>query len=327
MNTRPSLVALLILCSVMLVACNTTNAPKSSQVSAVQADPASRVANDLTLNIFNAPPRPLKLPLPVAAPAGGWTWPPTSATLIAGKRDAILVDTVATLDDANKLADWIAASGKNLTTIYITHGHIDHYLGTATLLERFPRARVVATEATVRLIKEELASGVQRATYSPFFVDKIGSTIVVPEVLTGNRLLLEGHEILAVTAGQSDVSDSSYVYVPELAAVIVGDIAYNGVHPTLVTSTHQARLDWIKTLTVIQALKPRIVIAAHRNPAAPDDAKVLADTITYLQDADRLLAKNLTAQQFIEQMLAAHPDRLNITTLIFSTAMQGLRQK
>ena len=32
-----------------------------------------------------------------------------------------------TVKQANALADWVAAKDKNLTTIYITHGHGDHW--------------------------------------------------------------------------------------------------------------------------------------------------------------------------------------------------------
>ncbi|MDF9816736.1 hypothetical protein M2266_005967 [Streptomyces sp. SPB162] len=173
-----------------------------------------------TLSIFTVPPRAVNVPLPVPAPEGGWTWPPTAATLIAGERDAILVDTVPTVEDARKLADWVEASGKELTTIYITHGHFDHFLGSSALLDRFPRARVVATEATVRLIQAEAESGHDQRLYGQMFVDKIGSTVVVPEVLTDHRLDLEGHEVIAVATGRSDVDDSSYVYVPSLSAVM-----------------------------------------------------------------------------------------------------------
>jgi hypothetical protein len=49
-------------------------------------------------------------------------WVANSATLIAGKRDAVLVDTFLTIDQGVKLADEIAATGKNLTYTYITHG-------------------------------------------------------------------------------------------------------------------------------------------------------------------------------------------------------------
>jgi glyoxylase-like metal-dependent hydrolase (beta-lactamase superfamily II) len=42
--------------------------------------------------------------------------------------------------DADRLA---AAQGRNLTTIYITHGHGDDFFGAPAVLERFPTARMV----------------------------------------------------------------------------------------------------------------------------------------------------------------------------------------
>jgi len=72
-----------------------------------------------------------------------------ASTLIYGARDSVLVDAFMTVKQANALADWVAARGKNLTTIYITHGHGDHWFGVGTLLERFPNARAVATPNVV----------------------------------------------------------------------------------------------------------------------------------------------------------------------------------
>src|SRR5258708_8269390 len=73
-----------------------------------------------------------------------------ASTLIHGRRDAVLVDAFMTVQQANALADWIAAKGKNLKVIYLTHGHGDHWFGVGTLLERFPRARPVATPNAVK---------------------------------------------------------------------------------------------------------------------------------------------------------------------------------
>ncbi|HLN03613.1 MAG TPA: MBL fold metallo-hydrolase [Bryobacteraceae bacterium] len=50
-------------------------------------------------------------------------WSPISSTLISGERDAVLVDTFITVEQNRTLVEWIAATGKNLTTIYATHGH------------------------------------------------------------------------------------------------------------------------------------------------------------------------------------------------------------
>ena len=72
-----------------------------------------------------------------------------ASTLIYGMRDAVLVDAFMTVKQANALADWVAGRGTNLTTIYITHGHGDHWFGAGTVLERFPNAKAVATPNVV----------------------------------------------------------------------------------------------------------------------------------------------------------------------------------
>ena len=77
-----------------------------------------------------------------------------ASTLIYGKRDAVLVDAYMTVKQADALVDWVAASGKNLTTIYITHGHGDHWFGIGALLERFPNARAVATPNVVKVMRQ-----------------------------------------------------------------------------------------------------------------------------------------------------------------------------
>src|SRR6202049_2204363 len=78
-----------------------------------------------------------------------WTWVPTSATLIFGQRDAVLVDAFLTIEQAATLVEWVAASGKNLTTIYLTHGHGDHFFGIGAVLNLFSKARAVATPDVV----------------------------------------------------------------------------------------------------------------------------------------------------------------------------------
>jgi glyoxylase-like metal-dependent hydrolase (beta-lactamase superfamily II) len=51
-----------------------------------------------------------------------------------------LVDTLVTYEQADALADWARSHGKNITAVLITHGHSDHWIGLARLLERFPQA-------------------------------------------------------------------------------------------------------------------------------------------------------------------------------------------
>jgi glyoxylase-like metal-dependent hydrolase (beta-lactamase superfamily II) len=55
-------------------------------------------------------------------------WVTNTVTLIYGKRDAVLVDTFLSVQHSKELLDWVAESGKNLTTIYVTHAHGDHFV-------------------------------------------------------------------------------------------------------------------------------------------------------------------------------------------------------
>src|ERR1700693_2810577 len=50
-------------------------------------------------------------------------WPPISSTLISGERDAVLVDTLITVEQARALANWLVGGGKNMPTVHPTHGH------------------------------------------------------------------------------------------------------------------------------------------------------------------------------------------------------------
>src|ERR1700758_4240199 len=82
-------------------------------------------------------------------------WVANSSTLIYGERDAVLVDTFLTADQSQTLLDWVIARGKNLTAIYITHGHGDHFFGLAPLVERFPNARAVAVPGVVQAMQAQ----------------------------------------------------------------------------------------------------------------------------------------------------------------------------
>jgi glyoxylase-like metal-dependent hydrolase (beta-lactamase superfamily II) len=287
------------------------------------------MSTTLTLSTFDAPARPLNIPLPIDPPEGGWTWPPTSVTLIAGENDAVLIDTLPTVEDSANLADWIEASRKRLTHIFITHGHIDHYLGTAPLKARFPDVKVVSTAATAGFIAEEQKTKRDTTTYSAIFADDVVEEVVIPEALPADgRFDLEGHDIIAVSTGQSDMSESSYAWVPELSAVVVGDIAYNDVHAALIeTTTPETRKGWIATLKEIQSRNPQVVVASHRKADAIDDASPLAKTIEYIELGDKLLSADPrpSLAEFVAQMVEANPTRANVTTPIYSGAVQGLQ--
>src|SRR5678810_994033 len=183
-----------------------------------------------------------------------------ASTLIYGKRDAVLVDTFMTVKQANALADWIAAKGKNLTTIYITHGHGDHWFGTGTLLERFPNARAVATPNVVKVMRQHTSPEVLKI-WKTSFPDQIPNRLVIAEELKGNVIDLEGRELVAVELGHTDTDYTTCLNVPSIGLVVAGAAAYNDVHLYLAESNAQTRREWISALDKIESLNPCAVVA------------------------------------------------------------------
>ncbi len=233
-----------------------------------------------------------------------------ASTLIHGKRDAVLVDAFMTVKQANALADWVAAKGKNLTTIYITHGHGDHWFGVGTLLERFPHARAVATPDAVKVMRLNASPEILKL-WKASFPGQIPDRLVVAEELEGHALDLEGHELVAVELGHTDTDHTTCLNVPSIRLVVAGDAAYNDVHLYLVESNAQTRREWISALDTIESLDPRAVVASHKRPGNDDSPRIVEQTRQYIRDFDHLAETTKTAQELYDRMLKIYPDRVN----------------
>jgi len=236
-------------------------------------------------------------------------WPPISSTLISGERDAVLVDTPITVEQARALANWVAARGKNLTTIYATHGHGDHFFGASTVLERFPGARFVARPEVIEIMRQQ-ASPESLATYwNPRFPGQISSQLAIAEELTGNIINLEGQDLVSVPLGFTDTAGTTCLHVPSIGLIVAGDAAYNGVHLHLSESPdQQKRQEWIAALDKMESLKPRAVIAGHKRVGNVDSPKILGETRRYIRDFERLAMQTTTARELYDQMLKLYPD-------------------
>jgi glyoxylase-like metal-dependent hydrolase (beta-lactamase superfamily II) len=236
-------------------------------------------------------------------------WPPISLTLISGGRDAVLVDTPITIEQARALANWVAASGKNLTTIYATHGHGDHFFGTSTVLERFPGARFVARPDVIKIMRQQASPESLATFWNPRFPGQISGQLAIAEELAGNVIDLEGHDLVSVPLGFTDTASTTCLHVPSIGLIVAGDAAYNGVHLHLSESPdQQKRQGWIAALDKMESLKPRAVIAGHKRVGNDDSPKILGETRRYIRDFERLAMQTTTALDLYDQMLKLYPD-------------------
>jgi glyoxylase-like metal-dependent hydrolase (beta-lactamase superfamily II) len=107
----------------------------------------------------------------------------------------------------------VALHERRLTTIYITHGHGDHYLCLSVVLDRFPDARAVATAATVELMRKNTSPDAlnpeavknDRAR----FPGQIADRIALPEPLDAEYLDIEGLPLHVIETGHTDTVDTT----------------------------------------------------------------------------------------------------------------------
>jgi glyoxylase-like metal-dependent hydrolase (beta-lactamase superfamily II) len=252
-------------------------------------------------------------------------WSPLASTMVFGETDAVLVDPPFTREHTARVGDWIEASGKRLTHIYITHGHGDHWFGAPLLVERFPGTTVYATEGTIALMHQEATQG-RAERWDTLFPEQIGETPVIARAVPVDGFILEGHRLEAIEVGHSDCDGSTVLHVPSIGLVVAGDVAYNGVHQYLAEGGDGGLDVWIRAVDKVRALRPRAVVAGHKNRARADDPRILEETTEYLRTAQRLLAEKPSAAAFIDAMWNSYPDRLNPATVLSLSATGLLGQ-
>jgi glyoxylase-like metal-dependent hydrolase (beta-lactamase superfamily II) len=238
-------------------------------------------------------------------------WSPTAATLVYGDRDAVLVDPLMTATEGEDLADWIAATGKNLTTIFVTHGHGDHFFGAAPVLDRFPDARMVATPAVVEGMKKQLSPSWLDGFWRARFPGQLPDRLFVAEPLLDRTFTLEGQDLVAVDLGHTDTDGSAALHAPSIGLVVAGDGVYADIHLYLVESGAGGIDAWLAALDVIEALRPTAVVAGHRSADSCDDPRYIDETRRYLRAFEAAVKGTTTALDLYNAVVEEYPDRLN----------------
>lgn len=267
-------------------------------------------ANDLRAEVFIGPFLPFE--------QGGGTFAATTSTFVTGRSEAVLIDAQHIREDVAALAEFIGRRGKRLTTIYVTHGHADHWYGAGDLLATFPGARVVATAPVVEYINQ--AAEIEGQQWAAMFGERVAKPTAVPETLDGLTIELEGHELRIVEVGQGDIRPSTVVHIPDLDAVVAGDVVYNQIHAMLGLSGPSGWERWLQSLDAIEKLSARMIVAGHRKHESSDyeATRMLDETRSYIGDFAEGAQRLDSAAELVQLMKSKYPDFGNRWTLHFS---------
>lgn len=231
----------------------------------------------------------------------------TNFTLIMGAEKAVLVDAPFLRSDAYRLAADILESDKKLETIFVTHAHPDHFFGLDVLREAFPQARVIAAPAVVDAVWVSFPA--RYAYWAPQIGDLAPRYPFIPTAYAESSFELEGHRIEILGPAQGDDPASTALWVPELKALITGDIVFNQVF--VYTGDTASRAGWVATLDRLLAMQPEVVVAGHTKEGMPNTRAALEYTRTYLLRFERAVAEAGSAEELARIMKREFPNALD----------------
>lgn len=238
---------------------------------------------------------------------------PVSSVLVSGKQEAILVDAQFGRAQAEQVVEKIRASGKKLVAIYISHGDPDYYFGLDTIKAAYPDVKILATPQTVAHIKETVAH--KLAFWGPKLGADAPKQTIVPDVLSGNTLTLEGKQLQLIGL-DGPQPERSFVWIPSIKAVVGGVVVDGNEHVWMAdTQGVQSHKDWLATLARIEKLKPKTVVPGHYATGAPMTIASVKYTRDYIKAFDAETAKAADSGALIAAMQARYPGATNLSVL------------
>lgn len=237
-----------------------------------------------------------------------------ASVIISGKTDAVLIDAQFTLADAETVAQEIKKTGKKLTAIYVSHGDPDFYFGLEVFKKYFPEVTAYASPATVDHIKATAQKKLE--VWGERLGKNITSNVVLPQVLKGNSIDLEGQKLEII--GLEEFPTTTFVWIPSIKAAVGGiNVFGTSFHLWMAdAATVKAREQWISVLDKIESLQPAIVVPAHGKSETAFDLTTVRHTKSYIQFYEQALKTNKTSETLIATLKSKYP------TLTFETALQ-----
>ncbi|WP_406437282.1 MBL fold metallo-hydrolase [Streptomyces sp. NBC_01613] len=227
-----------------------------------------------------------------------------TATLVTSENEALLVDAGFTRADGHRLAAEILDSGKQLTTVFISHADPDFYFGAEVIADAFPNAEFVATPIVIEHIKHSY-EGKLKAWQA--LGPNLPTRLVGLTPLTGD-LTLESHRF-ELKGGSAGLPDRHYLWQREERAILGGVLLFQQEHVWVAdTPTPGDRSSWVDLLDEMAALEPQLVVPGHRLPGTPADASAITATRDYLLAFEEELGKAADGAALTEALVKRYPD-------------------
>ena len=184
-----------------------------------------------------------------------------------GERDAVLVDPPFTKADAHRVAAMVLDSGKRLT-------HISSPTTIPTTSSRWTCSRKPSPTPRSSRTRPWWPTSGARCRSRCGAGARCSAPMArafpgAPRALTGDTIMLEGHELKVIGPMQGDHVHSTALWAPGIKALFPGDIVFNEMHlwfgehgPDEIAAWDRALANWLRSI-------PRSSLPVTTSPACP----------------------------------------------------------
>ncbi|WP_020405697.1 MBL fold metallo-hydrolase [Hahella ganghwensis] len=234
---------------------------------------------------------------------------PVSSTLVTGPTEAVLIDAQFQRNDAQAVLKMIKDSGKELKTIYISHGDPDFYFGLDVITDAYPQVEVLASPKTVAHIEDTVER--KLSYWGPILGENAPLRTQIPKEVTEKTLTVDGKK-LEIIGLQGKDPKHTFVWIPSLRTVAGGVVVYENVHVWMADNqTAKSRELWLNTLENLLALNPETIVPGHYLGESEMNRSAVSFTQSYIRIFEDEAIKAPNAAELTEKMTGHFPEFTN----------------
>ena len=249
-----------------------------------------------------------------------------NAYLVETRAGIVAVDSTLTETDSKALRAEVAARGKPLLAVLVTHPHPDH-VGGITNLVAGDSPKIIATQPVLDLMRR--LEEPKRKQWTPVYGAEWVQRWTYPNVVatTGQRFTFDGvvYSVLDLGPGGDSEANSAWFIESPAKTAFLGDLVFNGTHAYVADGR---LLAWLANLLRVarRCEGMDVVFPGHGAPAKPgelvarqrDYLLALAAEVKELAEGKPRLTDAAKAE-LEKRMTAAYPDA-GLTFLIQMSA-------
>lgn len=215
-------------------------------------------------------------------------FPIVNAAFFETEEGVVVVDTGMAGAGPVLLEHIREVTDKPVTTIFITHGHVDHLTGLWALREAYPDARVIGHEKILdRLVRYgELRGSIAKYMSQPYgeLPDGAAGVSLPTEYISTATDFEIGGETFRIHPHRAETDDQYYISVPGRNIIAVADY-YQGFLPNLGNGKRVQRYgtEWIAAFREMVDHNAQIMLPMHGKPVI--GAEAVREALTLHADA------------------------------------------